>query len=218
MKQEHDRVVENAGGFRPYILQFQLRGDHCSLDYSRDIQPIFEEDGWCSTGLMDWFRLCFSGQVPSGDFQFCSPFLFTALMNHTNHRKETYDRIETVVKKFRLSAARHTVIVPVSDASHWSLAVMTGDDLFHFDSMHHDDIHGWTLFYRLFGKLWCVRSGFDQHSSQWKRATDRRKWRVVRVPQQRGNWECAYFTMQYAMTYVEDVLKLGFSVDEVRDL
>lgn len=135
--------------------------------------------------------------MPSQDYVFCSPFFFSALKKNVKTCKDTYDSIGTFVhKKFKLTLIGQTLIVPVCDTGHWNLAVMTWNTLYHFDSMHHNHIHGRTEFYRLLEKVWCVRFGFDQRSREWKRATDRCTWQVVRVPQQRGNWKCAYFTMK----------------------
>lgn len=113
--------------------------------------------------------------------------------------------------KFKLILVRHTLIEPICDICHWSLALMIINTLYLFDFMHHNHVHETNKYYRLLEKVWSSYG-------KWKWATNRRTSHVEQIPQYRGNWECAYFTMKCAITYIKGVCKFGFSLDKMRDL
>jgi hypothetical protein len=148
-----------AGGCDGLKLHFRNNGHNFSLAVPQDTEALFQTDGWVSSALFDWFRQWCLMQYPSEKYLFCSPFLFSSVKDYVAGQKESYALLdEYFLKKFPLDRDPAVVLVPVVDAGHWSLAIMTNDrQLFHFDSLHDPTMHGSTTFYRLLGKLWSHR-------------------------------------------------------------
>lgn len=184
LEDEIDRIVDKAGGSRKIQLHFTESIGSCTLVLSKDIEPLFDPEGWVSAAFLDWFRVWCQVNYASKEYLFCSPFLFGSLNTHVLKFKESYDSMEAFVSKhLKEPVPLQAIIVPVLEKDHWSLVIMTKSwKLFHFDSLHTSELHGHSHIYRLLGKMWAAKLGVGQHDKKFAYVADRRNWKVPTVP------------------------------------
>ncbi|KAG0592729.1 hypothetical protein KC19_1G277000 [Ceratodon purpureus] len=115
--------------------------------------------------------------------------------------------IEALRRCFHMSSGfRHvkgnTIIVPIVNSEHWSLAILSGEHFLKFDSNSGETLHGSTKLHQSLGKLWCMAVGHEEGSATWVNATDLNSWIRVKCPQQGDDWSCGYYVMCYIIMYV----------------
>lgn len=211
-----ERIAEEAGPAGRGFLTFVFRGGSTILYPTPDMQNIDSSHGKVSSPVMDFFCAIFQDCMPP-DVLLCNSLLATGLHNLICNTSDA-----NALQNFYVmsSGFRHlegsTIMVPIVQGQHWSLAVLSEQFFLKFDSNGRDSFHGTAELHKALGKLWCMALGHEEGSPMWVNATDLKSWIRVRAPQQEDDWSCGYFVMCYIvlyLTFIEDDKFMDWGVE-----
>ena len=152
-----------------------------------------------SPPLMDWFAAWFESSTPPGT-HICKTDFAVSLRVLTNHSSSLnalrgFYEDNTYIANFK----GKLLFIPVFDCRHWSLAVISNEGFFKFDSGYHSNpnFHGPQRLHEAMAKIWCMANGHGPGTPEWKRAASIRSWVHASCPQQPDDWTCGFYVACY---------------------
>ena len=184
-------------------VQFSFESGRTELRIHPDMIQLDLDEGKVSAGLMDFFSYWFQTSL-SSDIFVCPTEIAISL-------REVLDRSTSLSSLMAFYEGRFgfeshtwsTLLVPICDYEHWSLAVLCEDGFLKFDSgfVQNDNFHAPQKVHEALAKLWCIGTRKSKGSAAWKRANDINSWVHVKCPQQTDTWSCGFYVMCYMLMY-----------------
>lgn len=185
-------------------LEFLFDSGSTILRPIPDMKALDSQEGLLTTPLMDFFCIWFQSYLPN-EVLLCNSLIATSLCTLIKE-DDSIDALQRFYSKksgFRRMKGT-TVIVPIVDSTHWSLAILSTSGFFKFDSgaIDSNTFHGGRKLHDCLGKLWCMAIGESEGSPRWNTCTDAKAWTHVRCPKQSDGWSCGYYVMCFVITYM----------------
>ena len=194
-----DEISLEEGRVRGGYLDFSFGEEKIRLTLEGDMEILTVAGMGLSPPLMDWFAKWFEGDIP-GNSLICKTEFAVSLRALTNrsvsmHALRGFFEDNSYIANFR----GKMLFIPVFDCRHWSLAVISDEGFFKFDSGYHTNpnFHGPQCLHVAMAKLWCMANGFGQGTPEWKRASSIESWVHANCPQQPDDWTCGFYVGCY---------------------
>ena len=103
-----------------------------------------------------------------------------------------------------LGGVGSTLMVPIVANEHWTVAVLTPNNLLMFDSLCPPPSEAPTrlvLLKRLLAKLWAIHSGYKSSTAAWTRAMTKSTWPYINGPQQHSFWKCGFMAKNFIVEF-----------------
>ena len=202
--------MEEHGHIQHGCVEFTFDTGSTILWPDPDMALLDDNQGKVRAPLMDFFSLWFQTSLPS-DILIC-PSVFAIDLRDLTDKTTAVGALQEFLKEHLNLGARKwtTLIVPVCDLDHWSLAVLSEKGFLKFDSgfASNTNFHGPQRFHEALAKIWCMALGHSQGSTAWKLACDIHSWVHVKCPQQSDTWSCGYYVISYMIMYQNHVRQL----------
>lgn len=184
-------------------VQFIFERGSTKLRITPDLFPLDLDEGKVSVAVMDFFSYWFQTSLPSHILVCPSDFAISlrVLLNKTTSMSALLEFFEAHMGS--QSHAWSTLIVPICDYEHWSLAILCDDGFLKFDSgfVQNNNFHALQKVHESLAKLWCIGTRKSKGSPAWKRASDIKSWVHVKCLQQADTWSCGFYVMCYMIMY-----------------
>lgn len=201
------RINEERGHVQHGCIEFTFNTGSTVLWPDPDMLALDDDQGKVSAPLMDFFSLWFQMSL-SPEMLVCPSVFAIELRDLTNKTTKIHALQEFSKEYFGLCPRNWTtLIVPVCDFEHWSLAVLSDKGFLKFDSgfLWNPNFHGPQKFHEALAKVWCIGMGHMQGSTSWRKACDIKSWVHMKCPQQSDTFSCGYYVMSYMMMYTNHV-------------
>jgi hypothetical protein len=199
-----DRIKSECGDLARGHMQFIFGSGSTVLRLTPDIEVLDSKDGLLTTPLMDFFTIWFQTIIPD-DVLLCNSLVGCSLRALVEKPFSTsaLHRFYTKKSGFKRMKGR-TVMVPVVDCNHWSLAVLSDHAFLKFDSRPSASVsfHGSAKLHECLGQVWCMAIGQLEGTTMWEKSSDIRTWIHVRCPKQEDGWSCGYYVMCFVTMYL----------------
>ena len=194
-----DQISLEDGRVRGRYFDFCFGDEKIRLTEDGDMEILDLSGMGLSPPLMDWFAKWVEGDTPPGVL-ICKTDFAVSLRILTNrsvsqHALRGFYEDNPYIANFQ----DKILFIPVFDCRHWSLAVISDEGFYKFDSGYHTNpnFHGPQCLHVAMAKLWCMANGHGPGTPQWKRASSIQSWVHVKCPQQPDDWTCGFYVGCY---------------------
>jgi len=169
------KFKHSKSGTNDFAISFVIVGEYLKLKLDVDIGLLDNKERFLSTNAMEFFKVWFTHGQLLGEFMYIThPHLWDIMKNRIKEKGESEDSvIKFVRKKFSAPIEVNVVLVPLQDANHWSVIIMSDDSLYHYDLLKFVNIFHSLVLHCFFDKIWAMKQGKLLRTNEWKQVVSK---------------------------------------------
>jgi hypothetical protein len=136
-----------------------IASEYLKLRLDVDIGLLDNKEGFLSTNVMEFFKVWFThGHLLGESMYITHPHLWDIMKNWIKENGKSKDNvIKFVRKKFNVPIEMKVVLIPLQDANHWSVIIMSDDSFYHYDLLKFANIFCLPILHRFFAKILTMK-------------------------------------------------------------
>ena len=194
-----ERIAREGDHVLRGYLDFFFDEDTVRLKPDPDLEILDRGGIGLNPPLMDWFSAWMQNDAPPGTIIYKTEFAVSlrSLTDRTSalHALQCFYREHSYVRGYK----GKTLLVPILDLHHWSLAVISNEGFYKFDSgsVMNPNFHGPQRLHEALAKMWCIVNDYRPGTNEWRTAASIGSWTHAHCPQQPDVWSCGFYVASY---------------------